>query len=259
MWKQSADRRWCKSFGQRSYSIAHQLHLPIGCRMLVFPRLLWEKSIDSAEQKSASTAKGTSIFSFGVSLCFFKGTWTKHLKAPVCFEIFVWERPRWSYITTLCLVAALSLYLWHETVLRLRLALHLQIFSIWPLRQEGKFYKRFLFTLLDVWKRTPFYSGQGSCSPLPLSEDRSTHFMKSGLIVPDTADPSLVDAPYTGEYLRNWLIIDQGKGHPRYCSFSPRSQTAMERKPIDFPISALSLGENLSALWLWAPVSGGLA
>ena len=28
-----------------------------------------------------------------VSLCFFKRAWTAHLETPVCFEIFVWERP----------------------------------------------------------------------------------------------------------------------------------------------------------------------
>lgn len=34
---------------------------------------------------------------------------TAHLETPVCFEIFVWERPCWCSMTTLCLVAVLSL------------------------------------------------------------------------------------------------------------------------------------------------------
>lgn len=38
-----------------------------------------------------------------------------HLENPVCFEIFVWERPCWCSITTLCLVLVLLLA-WHKTI-----------------------------------------------------------------------------------------------------------------------------------------------
>lgn len=36
-----------------------------------------------------------------ISLCFFKRAWTSHLKTPVCFEIFVWQRLCWCSRTTL--------------------------------------------------------------------------------------------------------------------------------------------------------------
>ena len=55
-----------------------------------------------------------------VSLCFFKRSWTSHVETSVCSEIFAWQRLCWCRVTTLCLVAVLSLVLvsdlWHQTV-----------------------------------------------------------------------------------------------------------------------------------------------
>lgn len=36
------------------------------------------------------------------SLCFSRRAWTAHLETPVCFEIFVWERPCWCRRATCC-------------------------------------------------------------------------------------------------------------------------------------------------------------
>ena len=53
-----------------------------------------------------------------VSLCFFRSA--SHLDTPVYSETFVWHRPCWCTLSTLCLVAVLSFAVvysqWHETV-----------------------------------------------------------------------------------------------------------------------------------------------